>query len=75
MKKKIFISAIVCLIIIIGIIGFINWNNRIVSTITLDINPSLRINIMKNGKVKNVVAINDDAKDIIKYNYTNKTLY
>lgn len=74
MKKKIFISAIVCLIIIIGIIGFINWNNRIVSTITLDINPSLRINIMKNGKVKNVVAINDDAKDIIKDNYTNKTL-
>lgn len=64
MKKKIIIPILICFIII-GIIGFIIWNNRIVSTITLDINPSIEINLNNDNKVKNIKALNNDAKDII----------
>ena len=74
MKKKIIISIIACLILIIGISGFILWNNRIVSTITLDINPSIEINLNRNDKVKSIVALNDDAKDILNDNYKGKSL-
>ena len=50
MKKKILIPTI----LIIGIISYILYNNRIVSTITLDINPSIEINLTKKGnKLKN----------------------
>lgn len=75
MKKKIIIPIIICLIIVIGIIGFIVWNNnRVVSTITLDINPSIEINLKRNNKVKRIVALNDAAKSIITKEYNNKTL-
>ena len=74
MNKKIVIPIIVCLVLIIGIVGFIIWNNRIVSTITLDINPSIEINLTKVEKVKSVVALNEDAKDIIDNDLNGKTL-
>ena len=74
MKKKIIIPIIVCLVIVIGIIGFIIWNNRTVSTITLDINPSIEINLDRNEKVKSIIALNDDAKDILDDNYKGKSL-
>ena len=74
MKKKITIPVIVCLILVVGIIGFIIWNNRTISTITLDINPSIEIRLNKDEKVKKVVALNKDAKDIVTNEYNNKTL-
>mgnify|MGYP003571268953 CR=1 FL=1 len=75
MKKKIIISIIGCLILIIGIIGFIILNNnRIVSTFTLDINPSIEINLDKNDKVKSVVALNEDGKGIISKDLKGKSL-
>ena len=61
MKKKIIIPVIVCLIIIIGITGFIIWNNRTVSTITMDINPSIEINLNRNDRVNSIVALNNEA--------------
>ena len=64
MKKKITIITIIC-IFIIGIISYIIWDNRTVSTITLDINPSIEINLNRKEKVKSIIALNDDAKDII----------
>lgn len=63
MKKKLIL--IISLIIFI-IISFIVWNNRTVSTVTLDINPSIKISFNKNKIVKKVEAINEDAKEIIK---------
>ena len=42
------------LLLLIEICGFIIWNNRIVSTITLDINPSIEINLTINEKVKSI---------------------
>jgi len=75
MKKKIIVSIIVCLILIVGIGGFIIWNNnRIVSTVTLDINPSIEINLTRNEKVKSVVALNEDAKEIVDGNLKGKSI-
>ena len=74
MKKKIIIPIAVCLTIVIGIVGFVFWNNRTVSTITLDINPSIKINLNKDEKVNSVVALNKDAKDIVTNKYKNKSL-
>ena len=73
MKKKIIIPiGIVALFLVIGFIIF--DNNKIVSTITLDINPSVQINLTKNKKVKNVMGLNDDAKEIVTKEYNNKSL-
>lgn len=74
MNKKLIIPIICISIIIIGIIGFILWNNRTVSTIILDINPSVKISLKKDGKVKKVEALNDDAKEIISDDLKGKTL-
>ena len=74
MKKKIIISIIGCLVLVIGIIGFIFWNNRTISTITLDINPSIEINLTRNEKVKSVVALNEDAKEIVNGNLKGKSI-
>ena len=73
MKKKIIIPiGIVALFLVIGFIIF--DNNKIVSTITLDINPSIEINLTRNEKVKNVKGLNDDAKEIVTKEYNNKSL-
>ena len=65
MKKKIIISILGCLILVIGIIGFIFWNNRTISTIYLDINPSIEIKISNSEDVVSITALNDDANDVI----------
>ncbi|MBO4245345.1 MAG: hypothetical protein J5892_01240 [Bacilli bacterium] len=74
MKKKIMIITIIVIGLIIGVIGFICWNNRTVTTITVDINPSIKINLKKDNKVKSVIALNDDAKDIISKDLKGKNL-
>jgi len=73
MKKKIIIPiGIVALFLVIGFIIF--DNNKIVSTITLDINPSIEINLTRNEKVKSVVALNEDAKEIVNGNLKGKSI-
>ena len=73
-KMKIVISIIICLILIIYIIIFIFWNNRAISRITLDINPSIEINLDKKDKIKSVIALNDDAKEIINGSLKGKSI-
>ena len=65
MKKKILIPIIILLIIIIGIISYFIWDNRTISIITLDINPSIKINLNKKNEVKKILAVNKDAKLIV----------
>lgn len=72
MKKKVIVPII--LILVISVIGFIFWNNRIVSVITLDINPSIEINLNKSEKVVSVKALNNDAKEIIPKDMKSKSL-
>ncbi len=74
MKKRIIIPIICCLVLVIGIMGFYFFNNRTLTTITLDINPSIEINLDRNEKVKNIIALNDDAKDIISNELKGKSL-
>lgn len=70
--KKIIIAFVIFLILTIT--GFIIWSNRTVSKITLDINPSIEINLKKGNKVKSVVALNDDAKELINEDFKGKEL-
>ena len=65
MKKRLLI-IIPVLLLIIGIVSFILWDNRIVSYIIMDINPSIRINLDKNDKIKKIIALNKDAEKVIK---------
>ena len=73
MKKKI-IVVIIFLLLFIGIISFLIFNNRVVSIISLDINPSIEIGLNNKDKVKSVIALNDDGKDIISNNLGGKSL-
>ena len=73
MKNKIII-LITFSFLIIGIILFLVFNKKVVSTITLDINPSIKVNLDKNNKVINVKAVNNDAKKIVSKEYKNKTI-
>lgn len=76
MKKKLIISIIVCLILIVGVVCLLNirTKNRIYTTITLDINPSIEINLDKKDNVISVKALNKDAKDIVSSDLKGKSL-
>ena len=72
MKKKVYFYIIIgCLIF--GICLFA-WTNRTFSVITLDINPSIEINLNKRGKIVRVKDLNNDAKDVISNNLRGKTI-
>ena len=73
MKKKVIILIIICLFLIVGA-GIFLWRSSLSSTITLDINPSLKIILTRSRRVKRVTSLNDDAKDIVKGDFKGKTL-
>ena len=82
-KKKIVILTIVLLAILIvigGVIAILNTKGRnelygtVVSVITLDINPSIKLELDKDNKVINMIALNEDAKDIVLSNYEGNSL-
>lgn len=73
MKNKLIILLSICFILIASFIGFFLWSNRTVSSIFLDINPSIKINLNKKGIVKSVKALNKDAEYVIN-NLEGKTL-
>lgn len=82
-KKKIVILTIVLLAILIvigGVIAILNTKERnelyntVVSVITLDINPSIKLELNKDNKVINMIALNEDAKDIVLSNYEGNSL-
>ena len=68
--------AIALIALIIGIICLvINKNNKdkedpfdtnIVTTITIDINPSIEINLNKDNKIISVVGLNEDSEAVLK---------
>lgn len=74
MKKKIIIPIIVLIILVIGISFFVFSGEKIFTTITLDINPSLEINLNSEEKVISVIALNDDANTVINNNLKGKSL-
>ena len=73
MKKGIIIFVVV-LLLVGGVLAYILLKDKVVSTITLDINPSVEISLDKNDKVIDVKALNEDANDIINDNFKGKEL-
>lgn len=82
-KKKKIILIVVTTIIVIGIIvgGYFligkkknSIDNLIAASITMDINPSIRLDLNKNMQVIEVVSLNADAKDLVDSNYKGKKL-
>ena len=74
MKNKFLIPVMALLFIVLGVFGFLLFNDKVAYYITLDINPSIKINLNKNQEVINVVALNEDAKKIVNGNFKGKTL-
>ena len=72
--KKIIVVSIIGLVLLISFLLLIRKKQNIYSTITLDINPSIKINLDINNKVINVIALNDDAKEIVSNEYNDKNL-
>lgn len=73
MKKKLII-LIIFLAVILVITCTILFKNKIVSTITLDINPSIKINLDKKENVVSIIALNSEAKGIISNDMKGKTI-
>ncbi len=76
-NKKIILTLIIIIltliIILFGIYHYIS-NNKIASTITLDVNPSILIHLNKKDKILNVISLNEDGKKILRDDYKGKTL-
>ena len=80
-KKKIIIIISIAIVLIIALLigGYFiiknkdktknTLDNKIASSITLDINPSIKIELNKDKLVINLIALNEDAKDIVTTNY------
>lgn len=86
MKKKIIIvSSIVLASILLVSLWFIFFSHKdknsdrkdlsdVVSTITMDINPSFKIELDRQDLVFNVVALNDDANSIVEDDFKGKNI-
>ena len=69
MNKRVVIPIIIIILLVIGIVGVILLRERPAVVITLDINPSIEINLDKENKVMSVKALNDDGKKILDGDY------
>ena len=65
MNKKYLIS-IICILVIFGLLGVFYFINKPYYIVTIDINPSIQIDMDRNEKVKRIKALNSDAKEVIK---------
>lgn len=63
MKKK--TLMILLIIVVVLVIAFLFFNKKTISTISLDINPSIEIKINSKEEVLSVIALNDDANNVI----------
>lgn len=87
-KKKLLISGVVLLVILLVVIIIfvfiknknnkvtekVKFDTKVVSSLTMDINPSIKLELNKDDKVVNVYALNEDAKDIISNDYKEKSI-
>ena len=85
MKKKIIIGVSILVILIIGVLLFFLLNKKesnkpiqkfddvVAFVVTIDINPSIKIELNKDKKVINVIALNEDAKEVINEDFKEKT--
>ena len=75
-KKLIIIISTVVVVLLIAItsICIILFNNSVIGTITLDINPSIELELGRGNKVLKVTPLNDDAKKVLDDDLNGKDL-
>ena len=70
MKKKKIILIIVLVLFLLGISGTSLWYylriNKIVTTITLDINPSIELGLNYKNEVVKIEGLNEDGSNLLK---------
>lgn len=83
-NTKIIIPIFVGLVVILsGVLVYLNlkkeeievkrkFDDKIVSTITIDINPSFKLELNKDNKAINILSLNDDAENIEINDYKGK---
>lgn len=83
-NKKIIIPIFVGLVVILsGVLVYLNlkkeeievkrkFDDKVVSTITIDINPSFKLELNKDNKAINILFLNDDAENIEINDYKGK---
>lgn len=59
------LAACLILIMCVGVITPLSLGNRVAGTVTMEINPGVEYVIARNGNVKSVRFLNDDAKDVL----------
>lgn len=87
MKKKKMIIILITMILLMGFLvrGFFivrgnikdkenKLDTNVASIITLDINPSIKLELNKENLVINVISLNEDSKEIIEGNYQGQKL-
>lgn len=67
---------VICAVLIVGVLFLTNKDkkaststtpdNKIVSVLTIDVNPSIEINLNNDDKVVSVIALNEDSKELLK---------
>lgn len=64
-SRVVMAAAAILLLVNIGIFGLRGNEKQIYTTIDIDVNPSIELNINSNDRVVSVIAVNDDALKIL----------
>ena len=65
-KKLAAVAAVLALVVGIGIgAGSYYFNNTVVTTVSLDVNPSIELRVNRNERVLEATALNTDAKAVL----------
>lgn len=69
-KKIILFSSLVIFLIVCIVIGIFYYNklNKVVSILTIDINPSIKVSLNYKNKVVKTEGLNEDGKELLKNN-------
>ena len=75
MKQKIIFIISILVLILVGLVSYLIYNNnKIVNTITIDVNPSIELGLKKDKKIVSVKSLNKEGVLLTKGNLKGKTL-
>lgn len=75
MKKKLLVAATVAALFLISVIGYNLMPSSAYALISIDINPSLQIEIDKDYVVTKIITLNDDGKSVINDDMVGKDVH
>ena len=66
MGKRVIVIAVLALLVVAGVGTYGVWNeNRVTSIVQMDVNPSIELQVNRDGDVVRAVALNADAEKIL----------